>query len=62
VYFTSEIDEMELEFSEEKLRFYARKRKPREMPSPEQSPQKIIPDKNESNESNKPSQLKLFGE
>ena len=62
VYFTSEIDEMELDFSEEKLRFYARKRKPREIPPPEQSPSKVLPEKSKNNSSEKPSQLKLFGE
>jgi len=62
VYFTSEIDEMELEFSEEELRFYARKRKPRETPSLEQRQRKILPDKNEGNVISKPSQLKLFDE
>lgn len=62
VYFSSEIDEMELVFSEEKLRFYARKRKPHEIPPPEQSPSKALPDKSKDDMNQKPSQLNLFGE
>jgi uncharacterized protein (DUF3820 family) len=61
VYFSSEIDEMEMEFSEEKLRWFAKKRKSPEI-LPEQSPSKALPDKSKGNVNNKPSQLKLFDE
>lgn len=62
VYFSSEVDEMELDFSEEKLRFYARKRKPREIPPSEQNVSKILPDESNNTTGEKPSQLKLFDE
>jgi len=62
VYFSSEVDEMELDFSEEKLRFYARKRKPREIPPSEQNVSKILPDESNNTTGEKPSQFKLFDE
>jgi hypothetical protein len=61
VYFSREADEIELEFSEQKMRWFAKKRKLPEIPAePAEQVKKVLPDEKRDDSNSKGSQLKLF--